>query len=124
MAVGVRVEGLRETVAKLEKLGAESGDLKDAFNKAGQIVVNKAKPLTNPKSGRLAGSIRASRTKNKSIIRAGGARIPYAGVIHFGWPGHNIEPKNYLYGAAASSQDEVVNVIDRELNELIRRLGL
>jgi phage gpG-like protein len=119
----VRVEGLRETVRSLEKFGTEVADLKAAFKKAGNNVVRAAQPLTNPKSGRLAASIRASNTKNKSEVRAGGARVPYAGVQHYGGY-QGIQGKLYLTKAAEQEQAQTVRIVDDELNYLIRKLNL
>lgn len=120
----IRVEGLRETVRSLEKLGTEAADLKQAFKTIGNIVVGEAQGLTPKLSGALAGSIKASNTKNKSDVRAGGAKVPYAGVIHYGWPGHGIEPNPFLTTAAGNKQREVVNTLDDELGGLIKRLDL
>lgn len=123
MANGVRVEGLRETVRSLERFGVEVKDLKAAFKRIGNIVVGDARTLVPKKTGRLAASIKPSNTKNKSIVRAGGGRIPYAGVIHFGGY-NNIEPHPFLTEAVSRNQTKAVSELDKELNELIRKLGL
>lgn len=123
MASGVQIKGLREVIRSLERFGVQVGDLKAAFRKVGNLVVNDAKPRTNPLTGRLAGSIRASNTKNKSIIRAGGARVPYAGVIHYGGY-HGIEGKHYLTEAIESKESQGVQVLQEELRGLIRSLDL
>lgn len=120
---GVRVEGLRETVRSLERMGVEVSDLKAAFKKIGTVVANDAKNLTPVLTGRLAASIRPSNTKNKAVIRAGGARIPYAGVQEYGHY-NNIEPHNFMRGAVAANQKSAVKALDDELNRLIRKLDL
>lgn len=120
---GVQTTGLRETIRTLEKFGADVADMKAAFKRIGQVVVDAAKTKTNSKSGRLAASIKPSNTKNKSIIRAGSARVPYAGVIEYGGY-NNIAPKNYLRGAVAEKRPEAMNLLEKELNDLIRRNGL
>lgn len=104
-------------------MGAEVADLKRAFKKAGDNVVKTAQPLTNPKSGLLGASIRASNTKNKSIVRAGGARVPYAGVQHYGGY-NNIVGKMYLTKAADSEKQQTLRIIDDELGFIIRKLNL
>lgn len=118
-----RVHGLRETVRTLERLGVETQDLKAGFKKAGNVVVDDAKTRVPVLSGKLMNTIKASNTKNKSIVRAGGARVPYAGVIHYGGY-HNIEAHPFLTDAASAKEAQVVNVIDEELNKLIARLNL
>lgn len=123
MAAGVRVSGLRQTIRSLEKFGVNVQDLKAAFQKIGNLVVSDAKALAPHKTGRLQSTIKASKTKNKSIIRAGSARVPYAGVQHYGMY-NNIEPHPYLTGAIAKNKDSAVRILDSELNKLIRSLGL
>lgn len=120
----IRVEGLREVVRDLQKLGTEAKDLKDAFKGIGNLVADEAKSLAPKLSGALAGSIKASNTKNKSDVRAGGAKIPYAGVIHYGWPAHGIEPHSFLTTAAGNKQREVVERLDDELHGIIKKLDL
>lgn len=119
----VRVTGLRETVRSLERFGIEVGDLKNAFNKAGQIVVNEAQSMVPTLSGRLAASIRASKTKNKAEVRAGSAGIPYAGVIHYGGY-NNITGVPFLTDAVDRKQAEAIAAIETDLNRLIQSMGL
>lgn len=120
----IRVEGLKQTVRSLERLGVETQDLKAGFKKAGNVVVDESRGLVPVLSGKLLNTIRASNTKNKAIVRAGGARVPYAGVIHWGWPGHNIEPNEFLVEGLANKQEQVLTVIEQELDALIKRLNL
>lgn len=124
MASAVQVKGLRETVRSLERLGTEVQDLKDAFKRIGNIVVKEAQARAPKLSGALAGSIKASNTKNKSNIRAGSAKVVYAGVQNWGWPAHSITGMHYLDGAAAAKRQEVVHALDEELGSLIRKLDL
>jgi HK97 gp10 family phage protein len=120
---GVRVKGLREVVRSLERLGVEAKDLKGAFKRIGALIQHDAQTLAPEKTGRLAASIRPSNTKNKSVIRAGGAKVPYAGVQHYGGY-HNIEAKPFLTDAVSRNQSKAVDLMDEELNRLIRSLGL
>lgn len=123
MAAGVRVKGLRETVRNLERLGVSVQDLKDSFKKIGNLVANDAKTRAPRKSGRLASTIKPSNTKNKSVVRAGSAKVPYAGVIHYGGY-NNIEAHPYLTDAVTQHQDEAVKIMEDELKQLIISLGL
>lgn len=121
---GVHVEGLREFVRKLEKLGVEVQDLKAAFKKVGTLVAADAQALVPRRSGALAASIRPSNNKNKSVVRAGGARVPYAGVINYGWPGRGIPASLFLNNAANRNQGKAVLTIEQELDALVKRLDL
>lgn len=120
---GVRIEGLKETVRTLEKFGVEASDLKAAFTRIGNMVVNEAKTLTPVRTGKLASSIKTSKTKNKSIIRAGRASVPYAGVIHYG--GYNgITAQPFLTSAIENQEQATMRTLEDELHGLIRRLDL
>lgn len=130
-AAGVRVTGLREVIRSLERYGVEVSDLKKSFRRIGTLVTDEAKDLAPSLSGALAGSIRPSNSKNKALVRAGGARVPYAGVLHYGGgvpagqPGpHNIRPHPFLTDAVDRKRNDVVRTLDAELNELIRSLDL
>lgn len=122
-SAAIRVKGLRETVRSLERFGAEVSDLKAAFTKIGNLVVDEAKVIAPRRSGKLASTIVASKTKNKSIVRAGRG-IEYAGVIHYGWPSHGIEPHPFLTTAVEHQQQAAIRTLDAELNNIIRKLDL
>lgn len=119
----VKISGLNETVRSLKKYGVEVQDLKAAFSRIGNVVVAEAKTIVPTLSGRLSATIRASKTQNKSEIRAGSAGVPYAGVQHYG--GYNgITGTFYLTKAIENKQGEVIDMMENELNSLARRLGL
>lgn len=119
----IRIEGINKVVRDLKRFGVEVSDLKTAFNRIGNIVVKEAVTLTPTMTGALAASIRASKTQNKSEVRAGSARVPYAGVQHYGGY-NNIAGSYFLTKAIAKKRGEVLNTLDSELNALIGRLGL
>ena len=121
--MGVHIEGLRETVRSLEKFGVQVSDLKAAFKRIGSLVQRDAQARAPKKTGRLTASIRPSNTKNKSIIRAGSARVVYAGVQHYGGY-NNIKPHPFLSGAVDKNRAKVMQELDRELGSLIAKLNL
>lgn len=128
---GVRVIGLRQVVRTLERYGVEASDLKAAFKRIGTMVGNEAKGLAPQLSGALANSIRPSNTKNRSIVRAGSAKVPYAGVVHYGGGvsrgsrgPHNISPHPFLTDAVENKQAAAIDAMEDELNALIRKLDL
>ena len=120
----IEVKGIKETVRTLEKFGVDASDLKTAFQRIGTMVANEAKILAPKQSGALEASIRASKTKNKAAIRAGSAKVPYAGVIHYGWPAHNIEAHPFLTTAVEHQGPAAVRMMDDELHGLIRKYDL
>lgn len=121
---GLEVTGLRETVRNLERYGAQVSDLKTAFRTIGNVVVTEAKARAPKQSGALANSIRPSNTKNKAVVRVGAARVPYAGVIHYGWPRRHIAANPFLESAAQAKQGEVLATLSRELEAIATALGL
>ena len=48
--------------------------------------------------------------------------VPYAGVIHFGWPRHNIEPQPFLYDALDRRSDEVIKLYEDRITDLVHKL--
>lgn len=124
MAVtGIQITGLKQTVRSLEKFGVEVSDLKAAFKKVAGAVADDSRGLINNRSGALAGSIRTGNSKNKAIVRAGSGRVPYAGVINFGGY-HNIEGQHFLERAAQENESQSVRMIEEEIQNLIRSIGL
>lgn len=120
----IGVIGLKEFIKTLQALGVEVNDLKAAWGRIGNIVVKEAQSRAPKVSGALAGSIRASNAKGGATVRAGRARVPYAAVQHWGWPGHNIEGTYYLTNAADAKRAEVIEAVSDELERLLRQLGL
>ena len=118
----VRVEGLREVQRKLNRAGADAEDMRDLMHSLGQIVVDAA--AVPHRTGRLAGNVRAGRGKTKAVVRAGGARVPYAGVIHYGWPARGISPQPYLTDALQARKNEIYNALEAGVNEILARNNL
>ncbi len=120
--VRLSVTGLSKTVRSLEKAGADAQDMKQLIYSIGMLVVNSADPAQV--SGRLRSTIRAGRGKTKAVVRAGGARAPYAGVNHYGWPAHNIAPNPYLVNAVRSERADILQALDEGMEEIMRKNGL
>lgn len=118
----VRIEGLRRTVRALEGAGTDATDLRDLMHRLGSIVVDAANPPQ--RSGTLAGTVRAGRGKTKAVVRAGGARAPYAGVIHYGWPARGIAPQPFLTDALQAKRGAVFAALDAGIAELLKRRDL
>jgi len=118
----IRVSGLRKTVRALEQAGADAQDMRRLMHELGQTVVAAAQPPWM--SGTLAGTIRAGKGKTKAVVRAGGARAPYAGVVHYGWPARSIQPQPFLTAALQAKRAEVLRRLDAGLGDLMKQNGL
>ena len=117
----VKVKGLREVVRSFNQYEGAIDDLKEANAKIGQKVSQSAIATAPKLSGTLASTIRPNRAKNNVQIKAGGARVPYAGVIEYGWPAHNIEAQPYLRRAAWDNRSYVIDQYSANLESLKRR---
>lgn len=122
--VKIRIEGLRKTFRALEAAGTASQDLRDLMHSLGLIVVGAARPNTPTLSGALAGTLRAGRGKTKAVIRAGNARVPYAGVQHYGWPARGLSAQPFLTNAVQSTRAQTFAALDEGIGELLRKQNL
>lgn len=121
---GVHVEGLRETVRDLEKFGVEVAELKDVMGEIAAVAAETAKPFIPSLSGDLRASARGNRAKNKAVVTVGSARLPYAGVIAWGWEDRNIEASNYPAKTDAVMEQKVPPMLEQGLQEIIERHNL
>jgi hypothetical protein len=104
----MKVEGARQLRATLKAAGDDLGDLKDAHREAGTIVANAAGGRAPRRTGALAGSIRAAGTKAGAVVRAGGARAPYAPYVHNGTPARGIPQNPFITEAAQATESRWV----------------
>lgn len=118
-ATAVRITGLSQVVRDLQRLGVSTDDLAQAFGEISDGVVREAVGLVEIDTGALQATIRPARTKNKAVVRAGSAAVPYAGVVNYVRPG-----SEFLTRPANENTDEKVRKIEDNLADLIRRYGL
>jgi len=124
MPIGVRVEGLNKTVRALQGVGVEVADLKTAFAAIAAEGARLAAGYAPHRSGTLSGTIRGNKAKNKAVVIAGKARVPYAGAINYGWPKRNIRPSLYMQRADAELAPKAVKMLESGLDDAIRKAGL
>jgi hypothetical protein len=120
--VRVRVEGIGRVVRKLNKAGADAEDMRDLMHGLGEIVVDAAN--VPYRTGRLDNNVRSGRGKTKAVVRAGGARVPYAGVIHYGDPARGIRAQPFLTDALQSRHAQIFAALEAGINQLLARNGL
>lgn len=123
VAMGTRVEGLREARRQLARLGGDAKTTVKAANKdAAEVVVEYAERRVPVRTGRLKGSLRALASGASARAVAGSAAVPYAAVIHWGRiKGGRINGRPYLWNAAAEANDEVVVIYERAVAEAVRK---
>jgi hypothetical protein len=117
-SASVSVVGLARLRRDLRGIGADLADLKDANQRAAGIVQQAAASRAPRRSGKLAASGRASRTAGRATVMFGGARIPYAGPVHWGWPARGIEPDPFIPDAAQATESLWLPAYEADLNKL------
>jgi hypothetical protein len=118
----VRVEGLDRLVSTMRKAGADLSDLKEAHAAAGRIVAGDAQARAPRSSGALANSVRASRQAKRAQVVAGGARVPYAGPVHWGWPARGIAARPFISQAAQATESRWVPVYLRDVKAAVDKV--
>jgi hypothetical protein len=111
----VQIRGLNEFRRTLRKAEIDLSDLKEANYKAAAIVAGAAASLAPRRTGRLAGSLKPARQVARARISS---RLIYAGVIHYGWPGHNIEPDPFLNVATQATAHSWLAVFDDAIQRI------
>ncbi len=118
----LQVDGARQLRRSLRKAGDDLTDLKRAHRDVGNVVLGRARGTAPRRSGRLAASQRVGATKTQAIVRAGGARLPYAGPIHWGWPARGIAPQPWLVEAAQSTEPIWTKRFEAAIDEIVRKI--
>lgn len=121
---GIRVEGLNKLTRSLQSLGLDVEDLKDAFGPIAEKGAQLAAGFAPRRSGRLAASVRGNRAKNKAVIAAGRARVPYAGAINYGWPRRGIRASRFMQRADEAMRPVALAELEHAINTKIRSRGL
>jgi hypothetical protein len=116
----LEVEGAAELRKTMLAAGQDLSDLTKANKEvAAQVVAAVHAPR---RSGALAGSVRGSGTKSGAIVRAGGARLPYAGPIHYGWRARNITPQPFLTDAAHNTEPAWVGTYNHAVDQILAKI--
>ena len=141
MAPIVKIEGAAELAKQFRAAGGMVRDLSGAHRAIARELLPDAKHEAPSRSGRLARAHRAKGTRSSASIAAGGARVPYAGVIHFGNPTKKtyparsgasratgtlgvIGPNPWLYRALKRNDDRIVELYEENVGQLLRAAGL
>jgi len=122
--VGLRVEGGRQLRRVLRRAGGRElmRALSGTHRKIAQMIAGSSRAAAPHRTGRLAASVRGGGTQTGAVVRAGSARVPYAGPIHWGWPARKIKPNPWIVETAQSTESAWVGVYEQDLNDIIERL--
>lgn len=116
--MGVELQGVADLNASLRQAADHLVD-SEVNTKAAQTLLEKANPKTPRDTGTLAasGSVEAD---------AEGGTVTYdevyAGVIHNGWPDHNIDAQPWLAETAVDQREDLVDVYVDHIEDLLHRV--
>ena len=118
----VEVEGARELRASLAKAGADLNDLSAAHAEVATYVAAAAQGRAPKLTGTLAATIRGNKAKTSAVVKAGGAKSPYAGPIHWGWPGHNIAANPFMSNAATETEPTWLDMYFQAMEDIVEKI--
>lgn len=118
----VEIDGARELRRTLRAAGDDLEDLKAANQAAAEVAAAAARGRAPVLTGRLSSDIRASGTKTAGIIRAGRKKIPYAGVVHWGWPARGFPARPFLTEGAQSTESVWVPMYEKLMNDALQKV--
>ena len=119
---GVKVEGARQLRRSLRQAGQDMTQLKELHRRIGGVVSTRGTTRAPRVTGRLAGNIRVGATQTASIVRVGGARVPYANPIHWGWKARGIKPRPFLTLAAKETEPVWYGMAQNELQKILTQV--
>jgi hypothetical protein len=126
----IRLYGLDELVKLINAVGVPTEAIKKANTSIGKIVIDEAKQTANFKksTGRLLSTLRSANLRNRIVVRAGSAAVPYANPIHWGWfydkrnfVKKNIKPNPFLSRALGYKREEIIETYYKNMQDLIDR---
>lgn len=118
----VRVDGLDRLRTTLRRAGHDVSQFKEANRAAANVVAGAARPVAPKRTGRLAATVRTGATQKAGVVRAGRAKVPYAGPIHWGWPARGIEAQPFLSDTARRTEPEWGEVYDRHVDDILNSI--
>lgn len=122
--IDVEIKGTNTVKLTLERVGVRFSDLAPAFQRIGARITHEAMILAPVLTGRLRRTIRNSKAKSRSTIRAGNNRMPpYAGVIHYGGY-NNIEAHPFLTVPLHRNAGWIHDTLEDEIQKVIREFDL
>ena len=119
MPEAVQVQGARQLRSTMRKAGADMTQLNDTHRAVSGYVAAQGQVRAPKRTGRLAGSVRGSAARTAATVRAGGARVPYAGVIHYGWERRNIRPQPFLTDAAHDTEPVWLHMYYQKVKQIL-----
>lgn len=129
MKAWVEVERVKELRRGLKLVENGLRDLRQLNKRAAAVAEPEVRRRVRSRSGRLAGSVRATGSQSAGEIRAGSARVVYAGVQNYGNPTKKgrlgvIRPQQFMQDGVLAARPDVVNVYMDGVGDLVRKADL
>lgn len=121
-AAHVTVEGFPALRRQLRAFVGDVEDLKAANAAVAAYVATAAAARAPKRSGRLAGSVRGNRAVGRAQVKGGGARVPYAGPIHWGWPARGITARPFVSEAAQATEPTWLPLYEAAIRRAVDRI--
>lgn len=119
----VTIAGLPRLRSALRAAGRNLDDLKNANAAAAAIVAAAASARAPRRTGRLAASVRGNRAAGRATVLAGGAAVPYAAPIHWGWPARHIEAQPFVSEAAQATEATWTAAYQADIEKVVDDVG-
>lgn len=118
----VTVEGLARFNATMRRAGVKLDDMKAANAQVSTTVAQWASLSAPRRTGALGASVRGTRRQSGARVLGGGAAVPYAGVIHWGWPARHIAAQPFISEAAQSTEPVWLAIYELALRGFIAEI--
>jgi hypothetical protein len=118
----VTVDGARQLRATLKRAGEDLADLRSTNAAVATYVAVRSAAAAPRRSGALAASVRGNAAATNATIRAGGAAVPYAGPIHWGWPARHIAAQPFIADTAATTEPAWAAIYRARVSAIVNRI--
>jgi len=122
MASGVQVIGADRLAATMGAAGRALADMTEVNRRTAVRMADTSRARAPRRTGRLAASTRPIADRRQAMVTAGGPGVPYAGVIHFGWPAHHIRAQPWLYRTLQTSQPAAAAAVDARVGQIMNTI--
>jgi HK97 gp10 family phage protein len=113
------IEGADTLQRTLSAAGRDLADWASVNQAAAARLAQDAASRAPRRTGRLAGSIRATSDKRGGQVAAGGGGVAYAKVQEYGWAGHNIRAQPYMRPALTDGRGEIVQLYADRVDHIV-----
>lgn len=121
MVPEVVIDGTEETQRSLRTIAEHLEGPQGGWGTVETIILNAARGLAPKRTGRLAASGQGTGSALKAAVAFGGAQVPYANPIHWGWAAHNIKPQPFLSRAVDRTEAVWLATYEARTKAMIQR---